>query len=172
MASSTSWVIAPPKKVLVVGVADMMASNDPGVELVTYSLGSCLGIAVYDAQRRVGGLLHVMLPSGSIDPAKAARSPCMFVDTGIPLLFRAVSGLGADPRRCMIRVAGGARMLDAGDVFCIGQRNDARVTEVLREGGYTVHARDVGGLSYRTIRMCIGTGQITVQTPGRAQYTL
>ncbi|MBL9128046.1 MAG: chemotaxis protein CheD [Verrucomicrobiales bacterium] len=165
-------MIAPPRKTLVVGVADMTASNDPGAELVTYSLGSCLGIAIFDPEKTVGGLLHVMLPSSSIDPEKSARSPFMFVDTGVPKLFRAVAGLGGDPARFVVKVAGGAKMMDAKDVFCIGQRNDAKLAEVLSRAGYTVHVRDVGGLCYRTMRMSMATGQVTIQSPGRPPYTL
>jgi len=55
--------------------------------LITYALGSCLGIAIYDPVARIGGLLHVMLPLSTIDPAKAAENPFMFVDTGVPRLF-------------------------------------------------------------------------------------
>lgn len=155
-----------------VGVADMTASNDPGAELVTYSLGSCLGIAIYDPEKHVGGLLHVMLPSASIDPEKSARSPFMFVDTGVPRLFRAVSGLGGESRRFVVKVAGGAKMMDSKDVFCIGQRNDTKLSEVLERAGYSVHVRDVGGLCYRTMRMSMANGQVTIQSPGKAPYTL
>lgn len=150
----------------------MTASNDPGAELVTYSLGSCLGIAIYDAAKKVGGLLHVMLPSSAIDPDKAARSPFMFVDTGVPRLFRAVTGLGGDSSRFVVKVAGGAKMMDSKDIFCIGQRNDLKLTEILDRAGYSVHVRDVGGLAYRTMRMSMATGQVTIQSPGNTPYTL
>lgn len=172
MAAAAPWVIAPPKKTLVVGVADMTASNDPGAELVTYSLGSCLGISVYDPVAKAGGLLHVMLPSSAIDLDKAARSPFMFVDTGVPRLFRAVAGMGGEPRRFTIKVAGGAAMMVSKDVFCIGQRNDTTLKEVLTRAGYSIHARDVGGLSYRTMRMSMATGQVTIQSPGKPPYSL
>ena len=89
MPTNTQWVIAPPKKTLVIGVADMAASNDPGAELVTYSLGSCLGISVYDPVKRAGGILHVMLPSSAIDTEKA-RSEFVIA----PVLGEVRRGLG------------------------------------------------------------------------------
>lgn len=150
----------------------MTASNDPGAELVTYSLGSCLGITIYDSVKKAGGLLHVMLPSSAIDADKAARSPFMFVDTGVPRLFRAVNGLGGESKRFVVKVAGGAKMMDANDLFCIGQRNDAMLREVLQRAGYTLHARDVGGLAYRTMRMSMANGQVTIQSPGNPNYAL
>ena len=75
MTAMRTWVIPPPRKTLVVGVADMVVSNDPSAELVTYSLGSCLGITVYDPVKKVGGLLHLMLPESRIDAIKAVNAP-------------------------------------------------------------------------------------------------
>ena len=69
MLPNSKWVIAPPRKTFVVGVADMVVSNDSSAEIVTYSLGSCLGITIYDAVKKVGGLLHLMLPDSKIDDA-------------------------------------------------------------------------------------------------------
>ncbi|MBW2066957.1 MAG: chemotaxis protein CheX [Deltaproteobacteria bacterium] len=80
---------------LVVGVGDMKLSDDPQTVLVTHSLGSCIGLAIYDPLVRVGGLLHYMLPESSLDRAKARENPYMFGDTGIPLLFKGAYDLGA-----------------------------------------------------------------------------
>jgi chemotaxis protein CheD len=165
-----TWVIAPPRKGLVAGVADMVASNDPSAELVTYSLGSCLGITVYDPASKVGGLLHVMLPDSSIDSAKGLTAPCMFVDTGIPRLFKAVFGLGADRGRVVVKVAGGAQFLDEHGVFNIGQRNYQALKQILARNGLTPHARDVGGFSCRTLRLDLASGQVSVKCPSIDLY--
>ena len=73
---------------LVVGVGGLAVSNNQSMILTTYSLGSCLGITIYDPVTRAGGLLHAMLPDSTIDTAKAAGQPAMFVDTGVGALFR------------------------------------------------------------------------------------
>ena len=75
--------------------ADFQVSNDPRVTLVTYSLGSCIGVAIWDPTARVSGILHYMLPDSSISPEKAKTGPAMFADTGIPRLFRDAYALGA-----------------------------------------------------------------------------
>lgn len=150
----------------------MVASNDASAELVTYSLGSCLGIAIYDATARVGGLLHVMLPDSRIDAAKAATLPFMFVDSGVPKLFQAAYSLGADRRRLVVKVAGGAQLLDPQKVFNIGERNAQVFSELLVRNGYTVHARDVGGLASRTMRLDMTTGKISIKSPGMDLYYL
>jgi len=72
----------------IVGIADMKVSNNPEVSVITYSLGSCIGLVIYDPVVKVGGILHYMLPESSIDNEKASRNPFMFADTGIPRLFK------------------------------------------------------------------------------------
>jgi len=172
MPAPTTWVIPPPKKKLVVGVADMVASNDAGAEIVTYSLGSCLGVAIYDPQTKVGGLLHLMLPTSTIDSDKAASQPFMFVDTGVPRLFQAVYGLGGERRRLELKVAGGAQFLDDERVFNIGQRNIAALTELLQRNGFGPCAQDLGGRSSRTVRLDLSTGQFFIHTPGSASFAI
>ncbi len=90
----------------IVGVADMKVSNDPEESIVTYSLGSCIGLVVYDSVARVGGILHYMLPESSIDKGKAEQRPYMFADSGIPRLFKSAYKMGAAKQRMKIYAAG------------------------------------------------------------------
>ena len=83
----------------IVGVADMKVSNRTDDTIVTYSLGSCIGLAIYDPQTAVGGMLHYMLPNSAIDVVKAKSNPFMFADTGIPALFKKIYELGAEKSR-------------------------------------------------------------------------
>ncbi|NIT59820.1 MAG: chemotaxis protein CheD, partial [Aliifodinibius sp.] len=71
----------------VVGVSDLRVSGNTDETIITYALGSCLGIAAYDPTINVGGLLHVMLPLSKADPEKAKLKPEMYVDTGFQLLL-------------------------------------------------------------------------------------
>jgi chemotaxis protein CheD len=150
----------------------MVASNDPAAELVTYSLGSCLGVTAYDSERKVGGLLHLMLPDSAIHPEKAAETPWMFVDTGIPQFFRAVCNLGAERQRLTIKVAGGAQLLDPQGIFNIGERNYRALKTLLLKNGYRIHREDVGGLASRTVRLDMTTGRFSIKSPGVDIYYL
>ena len=165
-APATPWVLAPPQKNLVVGVGDMIASNDAGAELITYSLGSCLGVTAYDPASRIGGLLHVMLPDSTIDPAKAQARPCMFVDTGMAKLLRAVFSLGAVQRRLLLKVAGGAQFLDQQRIFNIGERNCSALAKFLLQYSLAIQAQAVGGKSSRTLRLNLASGRVSVHSPG------
>jgi len=172
MTAIGKWTIPAPRKTLVVGVADMVVSNDPGAELVTYSLGSCLGIAIYDPVKKIGGLLHIMLPDSKIDSAKAVNTPFMFLDTGLPRLFHAAYNLGADRNRLMVKVAGGAQLLDERNIFNIGGRNFQALIDLIARNGLAIHSRDVGGMTSRTLRFDLATGNITIKSPGADAYPL
>jgi chemotaxis protein CheD len=141
-------------------------SNNPNAVLTTYSLGSCLGVAIYDPVRQVGGLLHAMLPDSAIDAIKAAAYPGMFVDTGLPALLRAACQMRADPRRMRIYVAGGAQIMDDNNVFNIGGRNCAAVAASLRKENLHVDAQHLGGHSNRTVYLHVGTGAVRLKVSG------
>ena len=107
---------------VVVGIGDCQVSKDANSVLVTYALGSCIGVMIHDPVTGVGGLLHFMLPESSLDPSKAERNPYMFADTGIPMLFRSAYQLGADKKRLVVTVAGGAQMMDTQGTFNLSGR--------------------------------------------------
>jgi len=172
MMPGRTWVIAPPRRSFVVGVADMVASNDANADIITYSLGSCLGIAIYDPVKKVGGLLHIMLPDSKIDSVKAVSAPFMFVDTGVPRLFHSAYDLGADRNRLIVKVAGGSQLLDEKGVFNIGERNFIALNALFAEKGITIHAKEVGGGSSRTMRLDLSNGNVTIKPPGVAAYPL
>lgn len=166
---SPSLSIAGFQQKVVVGIADMAVSNNPNAMLTTYSLGSCVGIAIYDPVARVGGLLHAMLPDSTIDLDKAARKPAMFVDTGIPALFRAAYELRAEKHRVHIYVVGGAQIMDNSGFFNIGKRNYEAVTAIFQRHGLRSVAEEVGGLVNRTMYLNLATGQLNLKVSGQTE---
>ena len=152
---------------LVVDIADYQVSNDPRVELVTYSLGSCIGVAIWDPKTRVGGMIHYMLPESSLSPDKAKANPAMFADTGVPVLFRSTYELGAVKKRLVVKVAGGSSLLDDNGVFNIGKRNYASLRKIFWKNGILVDAEHVGGQLSRTLRMNVRTGRIALRIRGK-----
>ena len=152
-----------------VAMADLQVSADPLARLVTYALGSCLGVAVYDPVVRVGGLLHVMLPLSEIDVERARANPALFVDTGVPALFKACYRLGAVKSRMVVKVAGGAAAAAAGapDQFMIGKRNVLTLRKLLWKNGVLVRAQDVGGHQVsRTMALSLADGEVTLKVAG------
>lgn len=150
----------------VVGVGDLQVSGDPADSIVTYSLGSCIGLCIYDPVARVGGLLHYMLPESKISPDKAASNPYMFADTGIPALFKRAYALGAVKGRIVVRAAGGAQILDAAGLFNIGKRNILEMRKILWQNGVMLGASELGGTVNRTVTLEVSTGEIALKTSG------
>lgn len=150
-----------------IGISDMKVSNRPEDVLVTYSLGSCVGLALYDPVVRVGGMIHCMLPLSRIDPEKARANPYMFTDTGVPALIRAVLELGADRRRLVAKVAGAAAPLQDNGVFNIGERNYVVLRKVLWKNDILIAAEEVGGTKARTLYLFIDTGRTTIKSGGQ-----
>lgn len=147
----------------IVGISEMMVSNNVEDTLITYSLGSCLGLAIYDPVVKVGGLIHCMLPLSKIDPRKAITVPCMFVDTGVPLLFNEVYKLGGKKNRLLVKVAGCAKVFDDNGMFNIGERNYITLRKLLWKNDVLITAEDVGGTASRTMSLEILTGKVLIK---------
>jgi len=157
---------------MVVGISDCKVSKDPESVLVTYALGSCIAVALYDPLTKVSGLLHYMLPESAIDAGKAEQNPFMFADTGIARLLAAVTANGAVPRRMLVRLAGGAQVLDSQGVFQIGKRNYLAARKILWKAGVLIAAEAVGGEVSRTTRLEVGTGRMWIREGGGAEREL
>jgi len=157
---------------LIVGISDIKISKSTNDVIITYALGSCIGIAVYDPIAKVGGLLHYMLPDSSLDERKAKENPAMFADTGIPSLFKACYALGAEKKRMIVKVAGGASILDDTNFFRIGQKNIMAMRKIFWKNNVMITTEDTGANHNRTVRLEIATGKIFVRTSGGAMKEL
>jgi chemotaxis protein CheD len=156
---------------VVIGVADCHVTSDTSNVLVTYALGSCIAVAIYDPIARVGGLLHFMLPEAPAGAAQAGKSPYMFADSGIPMMFREAYEQGAQKRRLRVCVAGGAQIMDEQGVFGIGQQNRLAVRKIFWRAGVIVDAEETGGKSARTMRFEMASGRIYLQSPDGSAET-
>jgi len=152
------------RKNVVVDIADLAVSKDPGTVLITYSLGSCIGVSIWDPVAKVAGLLHYMLPDSTISPEKAAKNPAMFCDTGIPKLFRAAYELGATKQRMVVKIAGGSQLLDDNGTFNIGKRNYLALRKIFWKNGVMIKSENVGGSVSRTMKICVADGAVTLKT--------
>jgi chemotaxis protein CheD len=158
--------VAPAARQLVVGISDAKVSREPGSVLVTYALGSCVAVCLFDPAIQAGGLLHIMLPDSSLDLKKAEANPYMFADTGLRELLRQMTMIGANTRRLKVRLAGGAQVMDDRNVFNIGKRNYNAVRKLLWQAGLMVDGEAVGGDVSRTVRLEVETGRMWVREGG------
>jgi chemotaxis protein CheD len=153
---------------IVVNVSDARSSGDPQATIVTYSLGSCIGVTLYDPVARVGGMLHFQLPTSTLDPARAQQNPSMFADTGMEMLLSQLQSLGGQKKRLKVKLAGAAQMLNDNNLFNIGRRNHAAIRKLLWQHGMLIEAEDVGGSTPRTVYLTVGDGAVTIKANGNS----
>ena len=147
-----------------VGMADYKVGRDPAV-IISYGLGSCIGISLYDPLTKIGGLLHIMLPDST--QSKSVENPAKFADTGIPLMLNDVVRLGAVQSRIVAKIAGGAQMFafaNATDIMRVGARNAEAAKKVLQSLHIRLLAEDTGGNYGRTVQIDLATGVYKVKT--------
>ena len=145
---------------LIVGIADCKTSRDAETTILTYALGSCIALALYDPAAKIGGMLHYMLPSSQNDSQKATMNPAMYADTGFPLLFAGLQKLGANPKRLVAHLAGGGQILESHAALNIGKRNQIAAKSLLWKAGILLQSESLGGAVTRSIGLQLATGQI------------
>lgn len=156
-----------------VGLGECVVSNNPDEILISYGLGSCVGVAAYDKKNNIAGLLHVMLPIAGANVSNSKRAK--FADTGIPMLLEKVAAMGGQKRFLTIKIAGGARMFNinsSNTIFDVGDRNIVQVKSVLKKEGLKIVSEDVG-LNYgRTMQLYVSLGKVVIRTFGKGEKEL
>ena len=153
---------------IIVGVADWKLSTDPRAHLITYALGSCLGITFHDPVRHIGGLLHALLPESRLHPDKVAQ-PAMFIDSGVQIAIEAMVKAGAQRQDLECKVFGGAQG-SSEDYFRIGSKNIDAFAQLSIEHSLKVSVWEVSGSVNRTIRLLNATGEVQVKLPGQPAF--
>lgn len=153
-------------KELKVGIADMNTAFSPD-RLITVGLGSCIGIALYDKNNNIGGLVHIMLPDST--QFNNINNPLKFADLAIPLLLEKMEAQGAIRRNMKAKIAGGASMFNFSDksmVMDIGNRNSISVKNMLEKLSIPIIGEDVGGNKGRTMIFDTFSGIVQIKTVG------
>ena len=155
---------------ITVGIADMKMAKERGM-LITYALGSCIGICLYDQKIKLAALVHIMLP---LNMETGRKNPLKYADTGIRETLRMMEAKGASRSRITAKIAGGAKMFDVngGSMGKIGQRNIESVHMNLKKEGIQLLREDVGGSVARTLLFDPATGLGCVRSYGRKELII
>ncbi|HEY5939481.1 MAG TPA: chemotaxis protein CheD [Gemmatimonadales bacterium] len=149
---------------VVVKVADLRCGMGDDT-LVTVGLGSCVAILLYDAEARIGGMAHILLPSPAL--SRRDSNPAKFPQTAVPRLLELMGTDGAKPQRITARLAGGASMfasLAPPGTIQMGERNLVAARQVLNTHRLPLVGEAVGGDFGRTVRFHIGDGRVEIST--------
>ena len=147
-----------------VGMADYKVGRAPDT-LISYGLGSCIGISLYDPQTKIGGRLHIMLPDSN--QSRANENRAKFADTGIPDMLEELIRMGAARSRLVAKLAGGSQMFafaNASDIMRVGLRNASASKEILKKLSIPIVGEDTGGNYGRTVQIDLSTGVYKVKT--------
>ncbi|KAB2337533.1 chemotaxis protein CheD [Cytobacillus depressus] len=153
------------KEVIKVGIADLNIVKAPHT-IRTSGLGSCVGVVIYDQQREIAGLAHIMLPDSTL--AKAGNiNIAKYADTAIKDLVAKLIANGAKAYSLKAKIAGGAQMFQfssGSDIMRIGPRNVEAVKSALSAFKISIIAEDVGGNNGRTIEFDPRTCILSIRT--------
>lgn len=147
-----------------VGIADLNIVTEPNI-IKTAGLGSCVGVVIYDAAKKIAGLSHILLPDSNVSKQENLNT-FKYADTAIPYLINMLIENGARKFALKAKIAGGAQMFQISsstDIMRIGPRNTEAVEQKLREFHIPIIASDVGGNSGRTIEFDPGTCELKIR---------
>lgn len=155
---------------LVVGIGDIVYSKKPDDVIKTYALGSCVAVVLYDKVQQIAAMVHIALPSSSVDLKKAQSSPGHFADTAIPLIIEELKKAGVQKHNLWIKLIGGAKVMDAEGYFDIGKRNVLAIKKELWKYNLGPIAEDVGGDFGRTVTLTVKTGEVMISSKNHKWY--
>ena len=160
----------------VIGIGEWAVSNQPDDVLQTFALGSCIAVIFLHHPSRSAGMVHVALPDSSINPVLAEERPGYFADTGIAAVLESLQRLlgqgHALKRGMVIKMTGGANVMDTRGTFRIGSRNSEAARQILRRHGLEPVACDLGGDFSRTVSVSLKTGQVRISRVGHSSWLL
>ena len=155
-----------------IGVGEIVVSKNPDNVLVT-SLGSCVAVIMLAPGICGAGMAHIALPSSSVNVEQARVKPGYYADTGIPRLLAAMDKLNGGKRgRLLVKLVGGANIMDPNSTFDIGKRNALAIKKILWENRLGVLVEDIGEDISRNVRVKVATGQVIVKTLGKERAIL
>lgn len=160
--------------VVTLGIGEYGMVNQPGDVIKTHALGSCVAIVVMDPATRAVGMVHIALPESKIHQERAKKLPGYFADTAIPALMDLMRqrGAAANTKKLIIKLTGGANVMDKNNTFNIGKRNVLAIRKGLWAKRMGSVAEEVGGSISRTVTVNTDDGKVMIASPGRETMSI
>ncbi len=160
-------VVALSTETIAVGLGDVCVTDDITTALASYGLGSCIGVCIYDPVAKVGGMAHIVLPTSN--PSAPGPPSTKYADVAVPQLLQQTLRRGASRRRLIVKIVGGARMIQAAgfdDTIEMGARNLEMVKKALAAEGLAITAADTGGHQGRSVWLHLDSCRVMVRVAG------
>ncbi len=161
-------------KIIMLGVGEYGASNSSGEVVKTLALGSCVAVIVLHPPTRSVGMAHIALPESKTNPERSKERPGYFADTGVPLLLKNMARISGETKSkgYIVKLTGGAKVMDPNNLFNIGDRNVLAIKKILWKFGMGPIAQDTGKQISRTVAAHVNTGKIIITSPGREDWEI
>jgi chemotaxis protein CheD len=149
---SSEWIMVDVGTLAVSTSAEVLSTSAP--------VGSCVAVCLWEADAKVSGLLHFLLPDSKSDPAQAQSRPGAFADTGLMVLLDEAARCGARKSRCKVWLVGGAQVGDQENAVKLAKRNVLAARSALWKAGILLDREEVGGTKHRKATLSVSGGQL------------
>ncbi len=137
-----------------------LETSDSNTVFVARALGSCVGVAMYDKNKKVGGMAHVLLPEGDKDKPE---KPAMYADEAVRKLRKEIIDMGGNKRSLEAKIAGGSQMFSFKAEGVVGKKNVEAVEKALDKWNIKLAGKDTGGKHARTVKFSLGSMSMKIQ---------
>jgi chemotaxis protein CheD len=157
-----------------VGIGEIAAASSGEDRIRTLALGSCVALIMLDPSSRCVGMAHIALPDSAVSADDAQKRPGHFANLAVPALLRAMAleGASTDTRAWIVKLVGGASVINAGNSFDIGRRNALAIKRALWERRMGAIAEDLGGNHSRNVELDVSEGRVRISSPGRGEWEI
>lgn len=133
---------------LVVGPGECEVATEG--RLITRRLQSCVVVATHIPRLGLAAMLRISLPDSAMDPVLASREPCLFADTGVPVLLERIAQYGGNREEALVW-AMGAAPAGAGALSSMAKQNELAVRQAIAKACLTLAGVDFGGKASRSV---------------------
>lgn len=161
-------------KIIMLGIGDFGSTKNSDESLKTMALGSCVACIIMDKATHMIGMVHIALPKSKINEDKAKETPGYFADTGIPALLNEMKkkGMKTTGEKLIVKLVGGAKIMDPNSTFNIGKRNIITTKKILWKYGMGVISEDTGGNISRTVTVDGEKGRVVISAPNKPDWKI
>ncbi|MCB0278126.1 MAG: chemotaxis protein CheD [Calditrichaeota bacterium] len=158
-------------KVQYVGIGEIKVATTKDEQLKVMALGSCVAVIFYAYKLHVSAIAHVALPSSG--SSNISTRPGYYADLAVQHLIDTFRNLGVEKNNeLLIKLVGGAAIMDNGSVFNIGQRNVIAVKKHLWQNRLGALREDVGCNFSRSLTLNNLSGIVTISSPERGHWEI
>ncbi len=159
---------------IIIGIGDYAVTNASRDSIKTFGLGSCVAVVIMDRISRTVGMAHIALPDSRVKPDLVNKRPAYFADTGIAILLSEMTGRGIvlNAKGIIVKLAGGANVIEGSNCFEIGKRNVLTIKKELWKHRLGALAEDTGKNFCRTVCVDVDSGSVRISSPAIGEWTI